>query len=269
MTPRIYLRSPRPDGYYEGVEPVRTKPDYTSDWEGYKKWHNEIYSLPVTYLIHPELGKANGVGWLVKEWEEGYERAAVEGQWKLCTKEEYDEQSPALWYRKIIVGKKVDYPREGLNELPIAVNYLDESQPADKQEGKDDLTGFKIPMASLRYALEVLGKETLPEFEETATDEEKWYLNELSKAYSQGAEDFADEEYKEDHRRLVREMDEALNGKEGMAKQASLCDLVSQVKLLAASHPVTDEAKEIERLKARVKELENKIKFLENQGNAY
>ena len=39
--------------------------------------------------------------------------------------------------------------------------------------------------------------------------------------------------YKEvfdDHRRLVRELDEAMNGKDGMAKQASLCDLVSQIK---------------------------------------
>ena len=35
-----------------------------------------------------------------------------------------------------------------------------------------------------------------------------------------------------DHRRLVREMDVALNGEEGAAKQASLCDIVSQVKSL-------------------------------------
>lgn len=34
----------------------------------------------------------------------------------------------------------------------------------------------------------------------------------------------------EDHKRLVREMDVALNGIEGAAKQASLCDIVSQVK---------------------------------------
>ncbi len=32
-----------------------------------------------------------------------------------------------------------------------------------------------------------------------------------------------------DHRRLVRELDVLLNGEEGAAKQASLCDIVAQV----------------------------------------
>lgn len=33
-----------------------------------------------------------------------------------------------------------------------------------------------------------------------------------------------------DHKRLVRELDVALNGEAGAAKQASLCDIVGQVK---------------------------------------
>lgn len=33
-----------------------------------------------------------------------------------------------------------------------------------------------------------------------------------------------------DHRRLVRELDVALNGEAGAAQQASLCDIVGQVK---------------------------------------
>lgn len=33
----------------------------------------------------------------------------------------------------------------------------------------------------------------------------------------------------EDHKRLCRELDEIINGKDGMAKQASLCDLVGQI----------------------------------------
>lgn len=40
------------------------------------------------------------------------------------------------------------------------------------------------------------------------------------------------EEVLADHRRLVRELDVALNG-DGAAKQASLCDLVAQVRALA------------------------------------
>ena len=40
------------------------------------------------------------------------------------------------------------------------------------------------------------------------------------------------EEVLESHRELVRNIDEILNGKEGMSKQASLCDLVGQIKEL-------------------------------------
>lgn len=38
------------------------------------------------------------------------------------------------------------------------------------------------------------------------------------------------EDTMEDHRRLVRELDVLLNGEEGAAKQASLCDIVAQVR---------------------------------------
>lgn len=44
------------------------------------------------------------------------------------------------------------------------------------------------------------------------------------------------EEMEEDKKRLVREMDEILNGKEGMAKQASLCDIVSQIAEIKKEH---------------------------------
>ena len=40
------------------------------------------------------------------------------------------------------------------------------------------------------------------------------------------------EEVLSDHRRLVREIDVILNGEEGAAKQASLCDLLPQIKKL-------------------------------------
>lgn len=168
MTPTIYLRSPRPDGYWEGVEPVRTKPDYTSDWEGYKKWHNEIYSLPVTHLIHPELGKANGIGWLVKEWGYKYEQETFDG-WEEISKEQYEY---TLYNKRIIlVGK----------------------QPAENkgQEGGDE---------AAVQAAKKLGIISGPPL--------SYFIHGWN---------------------------------------------------AAASHPVTDEAKEIERLKARVKELEDLV----------
>ena len=37
-------------------------------------------------------------------------------------------------------------------------------------------------------------------------------------------------EIMDNHRRLVRELDVALNGEDGAAQQASLCDIVGQVK---------------------------------------
>lgn len=54
-----------------------------------------------------------------------------------------------------------------------------------------------------------------------------WYRNLLNRAISEI------EGYREmhaDHKRLVRELDVALNGEDGAAKQASLCDVVGQVK---------------------------------------
>jgi hypothetical protein len=40
------------------------------------------------------------------------------------------------------------------------------------------------------------------------------------------------EEVLADHRRLVRELDVLINGEAGAAKQASLCDIVSQVAII-------------------------------------
>ena len=52
------------------------------------------------------------------------------------------------------------------------------------------------------------------------------------------------EEVLEDHKRLVREIDEIINGKEGMAKQASLCDLIPQIEKLAARKEINPEFKQ-------------------------
>jgi hypothetical protein len=48
------------------------------------------------------------------------------------------------------------------------------------------------------------------------------------------------EEVLADHRRLVRELDVALNGEAGAAKQASLCDIVSQVRTIRVQPPESD-----------------------------
>jgi hypothetical protein len=40
----------------------------------------------------------------------------------------------------------------------------------------------------------------------------------------------------EDHKRLVRELDVLINGEAGAARQASLCDLVAQVRAMQAGN---------------------------------
>lgn len=40
-----------------------------------------------------------------------------------------------------------------------------------------------------------------------------------------------------DYKRLVREIDVIINGEDGAAKQASLCDLMGQIRTLAAARP--------------------------------
>jgi hypothetical protein len=52
------------------------------------------------------------------------------------------------------------------------------------------------------------------------------------------------EEVLADHKRLVREIDEIISGENGMAKQASLCDLVGPIKKLAAERDEYREALE-------------------------
>ncbi len=42
----------------------------------------------------------------------------------------------------------------------------------------------------------------------------------------------SDEQTSEEHQRLVREIDVIINGEEGAAEQASLCDLVGQIRQL-------------------------------------
>ncbi len=51
------------------------------------------------------------------------------------------------------------------------------------------------------------------------------YIEELSEEIIKEARDY--EEVLEDHNRLVRELDVLMNG-DGVARQASLCDLVAQ-----------------------------------------
>lgn len=53
------------------------------------------------------------------------------------------------------------------------------------------------------------------------------------------------QDYKEviaDHRRLVRELDEALSGPGNAAKQASLCDLIPQAKAMRAALKANSDA---------------------------
>lgn len=61
---------------------------------------------------------------------------------------------------------------------------------------------------------------------------------------------------KDDQDRLVRELDVLLNGEDGAAKQASLCDIVSQVRreqlsLYRGPHPAPPADDEIEAIRAR------------------
>jgi hypothetical protein len=57
-------------------------------------------------------------------------------------------------------------------------------------------------------------------------------LMEIASALSETVTTADYEEVLADHRRLVREIDVILNGEEGAARQASLCDLIPQIKEL-------------------------------------
>ncbi len=48
------------------------------------------------------------------------------------------------------------------------------------------------------------------------------------------------EEVNKDKKRLVRELDVLLNGEAGAAKQASLCDIVSQLRIMKCARAIND-----------------------------
>ncbi len=54
-----------------------------------------------------------------------------------------------------------------------------------------EFTGIKIPMKSLRFGCDYFGKKNMEDFTENSTESEKWLFNELTKAYCEGAKDFA------------------------------------------------------------------------------
>ncbi len=74
-------------------------------------------------------------------------------------------------------------------------------------------------------------------------------LKAATPAVAVSGEELTIDDYKEafeDHKRLVREIDVILNGEEGAAKQASLCDLVGQIeKLKSTPAPLDEAAKDI------------------------
>lgn len=165
---KVYCRSIRPDGYGEGVVPEMEEPrfDYDfppdgptdamlasaqEDFEGHHDiWFDKLASLPVLYLIHPDLGKSNGIGWLVGEWEEGWE-VWCESGWYACSKEEHDNGigRGVFNYRKIIVAKRQP-PFYCAKEFDLGMSCEKQcdicrkadEMPTGKQEGKDEQYGI-------------------------------------------------------------------------------------------------------------------------------
>lgn len=74
----------------------------------------------------------------------------------------------------------------------------------------------------------------------TEWQDKQWYCSECDEIHHEGETCAGEgrplearikelEEVRADHHRLVREIDIAINGEDGAAKQASLCDIASQV----------------------------------------
>lgn len=154
---KIYCRLIRPDGYGEGVVPEMDEPrfDYDfppdgptdamlasaqEDFEGrHDIWFDKLASLPVLYLIHPDLAK---VGW-VGECRERYEVNNY-GEWDEVSKYGYDNQDGTVGRRIVLVpveGKEPTSTRvyNGWNDNKSRVAGIggQPGQPADKPEEKE------------------------------------------------------------------------------------------------------------------------------------
>lgn len=156
---KIYCRSIRPDGYGEGVVPEMEEPrndimHYLSLGENdelkatidIREWKNHLASLPVLYLIHPDLHKGR-IGW-VGEHKERYELSVTSnGQdgWMPITKDNYDQllESEGVEdsLRIVLVpveGKEVVMTKELLIKIFKSVSLIDLSEAEFEYNIEDD-----------------------------------------------------------------------------------------------------------------------------------
>ncbi|EOH4914280.1 hypothetical protein KUT41_30615 [Pseudomonas aeruginosa] len=115
------------------------------------------------------------------------------------------------------------------------------AHPAVEQVGGDERAAFEAAFAAMGRP--VCRADYDQDAYGTPFDDGGWTGWQARAALAQPspaqAEQATADDYEEvlaDHRRLVRELDVLLNGEEGAAKQASLCDLVAQVRTLRLVH---------------------------------
>lgn len=138
---KIYLRSVRSDGYYEGVEPEINQ---------FNQPIHSLESYPVLHLIHPDLGKSNGIGWLVNDHQDGWE-VYNSREWKQVPVDIWTGFHPDCRRRKIIVAKRVEAQANYHQVVPDShywdsidslINYLS-YQKARAVDIDYLITGFK------------------------------------------------------------------------------------------------------------------------------
>ena len=138
-----------------------------------------------------------------------------------------------------------------LAALEAAVKEKDEKFHAYRKEYADVVDKRNEQIAALKRIRE-RGDNTF-ELLVAANEKIRYLQNDNTDRMTQIA---ALEEVHEDHHRLVRAMDAAINGEDGAAKQASLCDIVSQVVKIKADN--SRQVEEIDRY--RIKALDAEIK---------
>jgi hypothetical protein len=115
---------------------------------------------------------------------------------------------------------------------------LSERQKRDACICAEELEKLELVVGELRACLQAINDEFVDPLEPWGADLElprDWLLRvrETLKKTSDIKEVMSISDYEAvlaDHNRLVRELDVALNGEDGAAKQASLCDIVLQVR---------------------------------------
>lgn len=206
---------------------------------GYSEWQLQVYTTKAIELDRQQRGEPVAYGIFYEGVMQSWARDE-DAAWEIA-REDYDSIKTSIL--PLCTAPQPAAPAQEVSDediLHLSYDHLNPYLDGDELriEGVVEFARAVITLHPFTGAQPVIMKEICPECGHQFECFHNGYINQLRGDLA-GAQPAAPEaltaaDYEEvlaDHQRLVRELDVLLNGEEGAAKQASLCDIVAQVQL--------------------------------------